>query len=165
MNSQKKRFNPSLKLITFLSLSFTLTGLFNYPLTLVKAGDNHNHHNINSSDNNHSHQTLDISNLAQIPTIKIEVFPDKVKGWNLYLNTSNFEFISPTLENSNPNQGHGHLYINGEKVGRIYSNWFYLPELPKGDNEIKVTLNTNNHQDLIYNGKVIGDRIVIKNKK
>lgn len=165
MNNQKKRFNHHLKFLTFLSLSITLTTLFNYPLALVKADSSHDHHNTTSSDHGHSHKTVDVSNLSQIPSLKIEVFPDKMKGWNLYLNTSNFEFISPTIENSNPNQGHGHLYINGVKVGRIYGNWFYLSELPQGKNEIKVTLNTNNHQDLIYNGKVIGDRTLIEHKK
>lgn len=165
MNYLKKGFNYHLKLFIFLGLFVGVTGLLNYTLTSVKAGENHNHHNMNSSDNSHDHKTLDVSNLAKIPAIKIEVFPDKVKGWNLYLNTSNFEFISPMMESSNANQGHGHLYINGEKVGRIYGNWFYLSELPKGDNEIKVTLNTNSHQDLMYNGKVVGDRILIKNKK
>ncbi len=163
MNHQKKTFNHRLKFITFLSLSITLTTLFNYPLAMVKADSTHEHHNTTTSD--HSHKMLDISNLSNIPTLKVEIFPDKVRGWNLYLNTTNFEFISPTIENSNPNQGHAHLYINGEKVSRIYGNWFYLPELKTGNNEIKVTLNTNNHQDLIYNGKVISDRTLIENKK
>ena len=165
MNNHKKRFNHHLKFLTFLSLSICLTALFNYPLGLVKAGESNNHHNMTSLENGHNHKTIEVSNLAKIPAIKIEVFPDKVKGWNLYLKTSNFEFISPNIENSNPNQGHSHLYINGVKVGRIYGNWFYLSELPQGKNEIKVTLNTNNHQDLIYNGKVIGDGALIENKK
>ncbi len=87
-----------------------------------------------------------------------------MKGWNLNIETTNFTFAPETVnQESSPNQGHAHLYINGEKITRIYSNWYHLPELPKGDNEIKITINTNLHEDLIYQGKVIGDRTSINN--
>ena len=29
--------------------------------------------------------------------------------------------------------GHAHLYINGEKVARLYSPYFYIAELEEGD--------------------------------
>lgn len=151
--------------IIFLSVFVGLNTLLNSFLVQVKADSSHQHGMNMSSENGHAHKTLDVSNLNENPSIEIEIFPDKIKGWNLYLNTKNFEFISPNLENNNPNQGHAHLYINGVKVSRIYSNWYYISELPEKDNEIEVTLNTNNHHDLIYNGKVVGDRILITNKK
>jgi hypothetical protein len=40
------------------------------------------------------------------------------------------------------------LYINGEKVSRVYGPWLHLPTLPPGRNEITVELNANNHQVL-----------------
>jgi hypothetical protein len=139
------------------------------PLTIaeVQAQHNHNHqqnHHEGKSDNHHSHKTLDISDKSVIPTVKIEVSPDKMKGWNLEIKTTNFTFNPKMInEDSNPNNGHAHLYINGKKVSRIYGNFYYISELPKGENEIKVTLNTNLHEDLIYNKNVIGDQVMINN--
>lgn len=151
--------------IIFLSVFVGLNTLLNSSLVSVRADSSHQHEMNMSAENGHDHKTLDVSNLKDNPSIEIEIFPDKIKGWNLYLNTKNFEFISPNLENNNPNQGHAHLYINGVKVSRIYGNWYYISELPEAENEIEVTLNTNNHHDLIYNGKIVGDRILINNKK
>ncbi|BAQ62800.1 hypothetical protein GM3708_3206 [Geminocystis sp. NIES-3708] len=149
---------------------FISSSLF-FPMTVLKAQaqaqHNHNHEQNNyqeKSENVHHHQTLDISNKPYIPTIKINVVPDKMKGWNLEIKTTNFTFNPETLnEDSNPNKGHAHLYINEEKVTRIYSNWYHISELPKGENKIKVTLNTNLHEDLIYHGNVIGDQVIIMN--
>jgi hypothetical protein len=149
-------------------LSILVLSLF-LPITALKvqAQHNHNHEQNNhqeKSENDHSHKTLDISANSVIPTIKIEVYPDKIKGWNLEIETTNFTFNPETVnQDSNPNKGHAHLYINGKKVTRIYGNWYHISELPKGENEIKVTLNTNLHEDLIYQGNVIGDRVIIIN--
>jgi len=131
-------------------------------------GQYHNH-NLPSDKHDHSaghsHKILDISDHDLIPTIKIHAYPDKMKGWNILIETTNFTFAPETVnQESSPNQGHGHLYINGEKITRLYSNWYYISDLPKGDHEIKITLNTNLHEDLIYQGQIIGDRTSINNK-
>lgn len=151
-------------------LSILVLSLF-LPITALKVKAQHNHNqgennHEEKSDNNHSHKTLDISANSLIPTIKIEVYPDKIKGWNLEIKTTNFTFNPETVnKDSNPNKGHAHLYINGKKVTRIYGNWYHISELSKGENEIKVTLNTNLHEDLIYHGNVIGDRVIINNQE
>ncbi len=116
-------------------------------------------------DHHHSHKSLDISDNSRIPTLDIKVDPDALKGWNLEIKTTNFTFSPETLnQNSLPNQGHAHLYVNDKKITRIYGSWYYISELPEGENEIKVTLNTDNHEDLIYQGKMISDRIIINNQ-
>ena len=134
----------------------------------VQAQHNQNHEQNNHQEkmeDNHNHKTLDISANAAIPTIKIEVSPDKMKGWNLEIKTTNFAFNPENVnKDSNPNEGHAHLYINGKKVTRIYGDWYYIPDLPKGENEIKVTLNTNLHEELINNASVIGDAVILSNK-
>lgn len=150
-------------------LSILVLSLF-LPITALKVTAQHNHNQGENNyeeklENDHSHKTLDISANSAIPTIKIEVYPDKMKGWNLEIKTTNFTFNPETVnQDSNPNKGHAHLYINGKKVTRIYGNWYHISELPKGENEIKVTLNTNLHEDLIYQGNVINDRVMINNQ-
>ena len=154
----------------FLLLIITLSIFIFYPLTFLKANPAHFHpeNEIKDEmkmDHDHHHNLLDISNLTNIPSVEIHAHPDNVKGWNLEIKTTNFTFTPENLgKGSNPNQGHAHLYVNGKKIGRIYSSWHYLSELPPGENEIKVTLNTDDHQALVYQGQIIGDRVIINNK-
>ena len=83
-------------------------------------------------------------------------------GYNLHLITTNFKF---TPENAGRTQvfgeGHAHLYLNDEKIARVYGNWFYLPPLPQGDYDVEVTLNGNGHEMLTWGGEPIGDAVTI----
>lgn len=104
----------------------------------------------------HSHGQLEIPPGQPVPTIQIQLHPDVVSGWNLEVQTTNFQFAPERVNQSNlPFEGHAHLYINGEKVGRIYSPWFYIPQLPAGSTELTVQLNTNDHAVLTQNGEPI----------
>lgn len=109
------------------------------------------------------HKQLEISANQAPPTIELVVHPDQVQGWNLELKVDNFNF-APTRVNapSTASEGHAHLYINGKKVTRLYGNWYYLPELPAGDNTLKVTLNSNGHESLVHRGQPISDTEVIQ---
>jgi len=111
---------------------------------------------------NHHHQ-LEISANQPPPTVELVVHPDQIKGWNLELQVTNFDF-APTQVNaaSTPTEGHAHLYLNGQKVTRLYGNWYYLSSLPSGANTLKVTLNGNGHESLIYRGQPISDTEVIQ---
>ena len=51
--------------------------------------------------------------------------------------------------------GHAHIYADGVKVGRIYGAYHYLPALAPGNHEIRVNLNTNAHNDLMWEGKPV----------
>ncbi|MEM9566716.1 MAG: hypothetical protein AAF974_00270 [Cyanobacteria bacterium P01_E01_bin.34] len=113
-------------------------------------------HDEMSHDGGHAHKQLEVSADLPVPAVELAVYEDAVNGWNLELQINNFEFAPATVNEPGPqNAGHAHLYINGEKVTRLYSDWFYLGELESGDNEIMVTLNTNVHEDLTINGEVI----------
>ncbi|MCM3569261.1 hypothetical protein [Neobacillus mesonae] len=79
------------------------------------------------------------------------------------IQTENFKFNPKKAGDHLPsyNEGHAHLYINGEKVNRLYGKYYYLGTLKQGKNEIKVSLNSNNHGTLLYNGKKIEDSTVV----
>jgi hypothetical protein len=111
----------------------------------------------------HSHEMLEIPMGQPIPTIDLAVYPDPVRGWNLEIQTTNFRFTPENVNQANqPNQGHGHLYINGENVSRVYGTWLHLPSLPSGSNEITVSLNANNHAALAHNGAMIESTVVVE---
>lgn len=98
-----------------------------------------------------------------VPSLQLVVHPDAKQGWNLELQVSNFRFAPELINQANqPNMGHGHLYINGEKQGRVYGPWLHLPHLPSGQNTITVSLNANGHEALTHQGQPIAATIVIE---
>lgn len=104
----------------------------------------------------HAHPTLEVFTYLPQPSVQLIAHPDAKSGWNLELQLKNFEFAPADVnESSSQNEGHAHLYVNGKKVTRLYGNWYYLEDLEPGDNEIRVTLNTNLHHDLAVDGEVI----------
>ena len=54
-----------------------------------------------------------------------------------------------------PGAGHGHIYVDGEKIARVFGSDYHIGELTPGRHEIRVTLNTNNHGELTYNGQKV----------
>ncbi|AFY86828.1 MAG: hypothetical protein CLLPBCKN_003510 [Chroococcidiopsis cubana SAG 39.79] len=102
------------------------------------------------------HQMREISAGEPIPTVKLVVHPDTMRGYNLEVQTTNFKFAPEEVNKAaKPGEGHAHLYVNGKKITRLYSSWYYLDNLKPGKNEIRVSLNANNHQVLAHNGKMI----------
>ena len=99
------------------------------------------------------------------PSVKIRLEKDAHSrgALNLFLDLKNFRFAPEEVnKTSKINEGHAHLYLNGKKLTRLYSASYFMDKLPKGDLEIRVTLNTNTHEDLIYKGKIVQDVVVLK---
>lgn len=97
-----------------------------------------------------------------IPEVTLLADRDAKGGWNLTLVTSNFEFTPERISEADvAGQGHAHLWVDGEKITRLYGNYYYLDSLGEGDHEIAVTLNANSHKDFVVNGEVIGDSVTV----
>lgn len=106
----------------------------------------------------HNHAPLEVPAGMPVPTLDLVVYEDPVNGWNLELQVTNFRFAPENVNGpSNTEEGHAHLYINGEKMSRIYSAWHHLPALPPGNYDIMVELNANGHEPLVYQGQAIAD--------
>lgn len=111
----------------------------------------------------HHHKKVEIPSTQEAPSVDLVVYKDAVKGWNLEAKVTNFKFAPERINtNSSVNEGHAHLFVNGKKITRLYSSWYYLDNLEPGNNEVSVTLNTNNHEDLVKDGEVIKDTEVIE---
>ena len=111
----------------------------------------------------HNHKQLEIPAGQPVPEVDLIVAKDSMRGWNLEIKTSNFT-LTPENINQGPrfSEGHAHLFINGQKVTRLYGNWYYIDNLEPGTNEITVTLNANNHDDLVHEGEMILDTEIIE---
>ncbi len=135
--------------------TFLLALLISYTPLLSFADDDPAHHGMH-------HSMLEIPEGAAVPQVELHVTPDSKSGWNLHLVTQNFQFAPANLDKKETYQfseGHAHLYVNGQKITRLYSPWYYLPRLVTGSYEIVVTLNTNGHQDLMYQGQRIEAKV------
>lgn len=95
------------------------------------------------------------------PSVVVHAMKDSMSGYNLHLMTTNFRFSPEKAGGQNiVGEGHAHLYIDGQKVGRVYGEWTQI-NIPKGGHKIKVTLNTNDHQDYYDGDKQIMHEIEI----
>ena len=103
-----------------------------------------------AEENAHDHgKLLSLAKGPDAPTLDIELMKDKVGGWNLHIITANFRF-APEVVNQNHavGEGHAHVYLNGEKLARVYGPWFHIATIPEGEVVVKVTLNANDHRAL-----------------
>jgi hypothetical protein len=163
MKEKKKNFIQSNStLIIFVlgiiigSIGTSMSNNNNHIENMNEVGDNHATH-----DHSMDHPTLEVDSL-NAPSISIEVIKDLKSGWMLKLNTPNFIFAPENANLDNlDNQGHAHLYIDGEKITRLYSNYYYIGDLTNGEHEIKVSLNANDHSQLTLNGVNIEDSKII----
>ena len=97
---------------------------------------------------------------AGAPEVTATLTPDPMSGYNLYVTTHNFAFTPEAASLAHvAGQGHAHVYVNDEKLGRLYANWLHLETLPKGDITLEVTLNTNDHRIFTVNGTPVSARI------
>ena len=122
----------------------------------------------NKTHANHmdSHESFEISNIigGDIPEIDGWINQETTGNRMLKITTKNFTFEPEKMGSTEQiiNEGHAHLYINGEKKNRIYGEYFDLGKLKPGIHEIRVTLNTNNHLELMYKGKQIAFQYKLK---
>lgn len=132
--------------------------------TMMNGGHSgHSAHSAHGGGYGHNHKQLEIPAGQPVPEVDLIVTKDSMRGWNLEIKTSNFT-LTPENVNQGPSfsEGHAHLFINGQKVTRLYGNWYYLGNLEPGTNEIIVTLNANNHDDLVHEGEMISDTEIVE---
>lgn len=107
------------------------------------------------------HGTIDISREIIPEITDFRVLKDPMSGWNVYVQVRNFRFAPEHANQSHQQgEGHAHLYINGIKIARMYSNWLHIPELTKDKNEFKITLNSNDHQTFTIGEQTIQKTII-----
>ncbi len=135
--------------------------------------DGHDHatgHSVGNSaqDPEHDQSQHDHSALQEVtgtaPSLDIELIPDSAAGWNLHLEVSNFRFAADHAgQSAVDGEGHAHLYVNGTKIARIYSDWYHVGSLPKGTAKIEVGLYSNDHKALSVDGQPIKATVTIEN--
>ena len=118
------------------------------------ASENGSHHDHGSS--------VEVAEGLPVPTIEIDVSEDPVEGWNLRVLTTAFEIVPENVSTAHVDgEGHMHLYIDGEKVSRLYGQWHHIGPLAPGEHEIRVELSANDHSAMAVDGDIIDATTVI----
>lgn len=119
---------------------------------LFTAADDHHHGNAGHSHSADHHEMRDYG--ADAPEVSLNVVAHAGGGYAVQINAPGFRFAPENADKAHvPGEGHAHLYLDGEKVARIYAPWFHLPDPGEGSHEIKVTLNANDHGALMAGGQ------------
>jgi copper(I)-binding protein len=79
------------------------------------------------------------------------------------LNTENFTFINVEDGTAHaPNHGHAHVYLNGLKLGRLYSDTYQFGALSPGNYTLSVALNSNDHRPYVNDNGPVMDTLVFE---
>lgn len=116
-------------------------------------------------DDGHSHdhgEGIEVGGEDVIPTIALTAEPDSKSGVNLRIETTGFTFAPERASTEHvAGEGHAHVYVDGEKHGRVYGEWYHLDGIEPGEHEISVDLNANSHAPLLVDGEKIEDSVTV----
>lgn len=104
----------------------------------------------------HSHDMKYEVSAKDAPKVEFVVTEDKKSGYNIKVLATDFVFTPENVNGENVmGEGHAHLYIDGEKVARLYSPYYHWDGSFEGTKEFKVTLNANDHSEYAVDGESI----------
>lgn len=96
----------------------------------------------------HDYQPVQVPSDVPLPQLALQLHRDAMEGINLHLTLQNFVLGPPeNTTQAGVLNGHAHLYVNGQKVQRIYGQHTHLPNalFRPGVNLITVSLNNHSH--------------------
>ena len=95
-------------------------------------------------------------------SVSITAQPDAEGGVDVQIATEGFRFAPDLVDQPHtPGVGHAHIYVDGEKLGRVFESEYHIPKLAPGEHEIRVSLNTNDHSELVYDGAKVESTVAV----
>lgn len=124
--------------------------------------DDNDEHGASGHDGHHGHATVDVSDLSPTPAIELTLTADAMGGWTGRAIATDHD-IAPLSASTDhvAGQGHMHLFVNGERIGRLYNEWFHLDPLGEGDHDVRVELSSNTHGALSVGDDIIEDQVTV----
>ncbi len=110
----------------------------------------------------HRHPPREVAAGARAPGVTHLVFPDAMDGYDVQILARDFAFAPAAIDREvRENEGHAHVYVKGVKIARVYGDWVHLPAalFRAGENEVRVTLNANDHSEWTSGGEPIASTV------
>ena len=129
---------------------------------------NHGMNHTGNMSNSSMHGNVNASQTSP-PSVMIEkitVDPKTVNSTSqthiVEIKVLNFTFTPMnTGMNHVDGEGHAHYYLNGEKLGRLYTTAFDVSGLTPGNHTLLITLNSNNHGNYVIDGEQIHVEVIL----
>ena len=101
--------------------------------------------------------------VSELPvSLAITAEADADGGIDVHIAAEGFRFASELVDQAHtPGSGHAHIYLDGEKLGRVFEPDYHIADAPPGEREVRVSLNTNDHSDLVYNGEKVESTVTV----
>ena len=97
---------------------------------------------------------VEVEVVDQVPQVRIvEAFAGMMGEYTIRIETEHFTFTPENIDQAPiQNEGHGHVYVNNQRAGRVYGEWVYIPGhyFVPGENKITVSLNANTHGPWLF---------------
>lgn len=146
-------------LFLYWSIACLLLGVLFAPVFHIGKPEDHSRHY--NHEHSESHSLIEVDPLL-VPEISVRAIEDQKGGWNLVVETVNFTFKPEDINRGTVmNEGHAHIFVNGEKLGRLYGHYYHLSDFPPGEYEIAVSLTSNEHSVFAVGGEAIVARTII----
>ncbi|CAB4862448.1 unannotated protein [freshwater metagenome] len=100
------------------------------------------------------------------PKVSLEVEKDLTGGFNVHVVTSNFRWRPEMASKRHViGEGHAHVYLDGQKIMRIYNEWFHLNTYQfatrSGEQLFSVEFVGNDHAPYTIQGVPLGAEQII----
>lgn len=121
-------------------------------LSVTRASDDHDGSRHAASGSHDHGGMVETSGMSVEVTAEV----DPIDGINVHIIPTGFVFAPERVNQADVDgEGHAHVYVDGEKVGRAYGEWFHLKGVSPGEREISVTLQTNGHSEYAVDGQPV----------
>ena len=163
-NKKKKQSNKQKDLVIVMVLSLLLGLGGGYLVGAATSEDTVNTANESTLEmTEHSHgDSMFMVDAAQAPTVEVLVTEDAKSGYNIKIMTTKFKFTPDNVNGNNVvGEGHAHLYVGDEKIGRLYGPDFHYNGSFEGSETFRVTLNANDHSEYAVNGSTIESEVTV----
>ena len=113
-------------------------------------------HGSDSSSDHHAAMEYEVLE-SEVPiSVSITAEVDDEGGVDVQVMTEGWTWTPDNVDGEHvPGEGHAHIYVDGVKIDRVYSPSYHLESLEPGERQVRVSLNSNSHEDLTYNGKAV----------
>lgn len=96
------------------------------------------------------------------PQLAVDVVEDPTSGYNVFVTVDGMTVSADNVNGDHvAGEGHLHIYVNDQKIGRLYGPATHIPALPAGDVEITVGAYANDHRSYVVAGTPIATSTVI----
>ena len=97
-----------------------------------------------------------------LPKVKIEVVKDKMKGWNLHINTENYSFYE--FDSETKVGDYALLSINNVNITKLFGHSYHIGMLPNEHNIVKVSLLGSDNSVYTFQDMAIMDLQLVMNR-